>query len=217
MNSPNSHFRWATRVSLLLPRGQTLTFTRYSNPKIIWAKRWVYGTVGLLKHQEWEVTMQAPTTSAFKQSILPTLNTAALSVTPNPFLSRSQVWQISFLSFLYLYQRSPRNNSEWFQKGNSYKHLRIYILVPSMLLFPVDRDTHEIFCRLQSNVCFKPITWYIEMHYARTLTRGRILSPIELSAWPLFIIWNQWQYINDNGAIISGHGIKRALICVKLG
>ena len=24
--------------------------------------------------------------------------------------------------------------------------------MPSMLLFPVDRDTHEMFCRLQSNV-----------------------------------------------------------------
>ena len=40
-----------------------------------------------------------------------------------------------------------------------------------LLLFSVDRDTHEIFYRLQSNVfdaassvCFKPITWYIEMH-----------------------------------------------------
>ena len=37
-----------------------------------------------------------------------------------------------------------------------------------MLLFrfPVDRDTHESFCRLQSNVFFfKPIKWYIKMHH----------------------------------------------------
>ena len=44
-----------------------------------------------------------------------------------------------------------------------------------LLLLPVDRDTHEFFCRLQSNVfdaaslfLFKPITWYIEMHHVRT-------------------------------------------------
>ena len=41
-----------------------------------------------------------------------------------------------------------------------------------ILLFAVDRDTLEYFCRLQSNVfdaasCFKPITWYIEMHHVR--------------------------------------------------
>ena len=40
--------------------------------------------------------------------------------------------------------------------------------------FPVDRDSHEFFCRLQSidfdtaRFFCKPITWYIKMHYKRT-------------------------------------------------
>ena len=48
-----------------------------------------------------------------------------------------------------------------------------------LLLFPVDRDTHEIFYRLQSNVFdaasvyFKPITWYIEMHHVRTFFKKK--------------------------------------------
>ena len=45
-----------------------------------------------------------------------------------------------------------------------------------VLLFPVEYDTHELFCPLLSNVyqmprvCFKTITWhmYIEMHHLRT-------------------------------------------------
>ena len=43
----------------------------------------------------------------------------------------------------------------------------------NLLLFPVDRDTREFFCRLRvtflmPQVCFKPITWYFEMHHVRT-------------------------------------------------
>ena len=41
-----------------------------------------------------------------------------------------------------------------------------------ILLFPVDRDTHEFFAAfrvtfLMPRVCFKPITWYFEMHHVR--------------------------------------------------
>ena len=42
-----------------------------------------------------------------------------------------------------------------------------------ILFFPVDRDTHKFFAAfrvtfLMQRVCFKPITWYIEMHHVRT-------------------------------------------------
>ena len=43
----------------------------------------------------------------------------------------------------------------------------------NILLFPVDCDTHDFFAAfrvtfLMQRVCFKPITWYIEMHHVRT-------------------------------------------------
>ena len=85
-----------------------------------------------------------------------------------------------------------------------------------ILLIPADRDTHKFFCRLQSNVfdaasCFKPITWYIDMHHVRTFfsvwchdffvlrdvhsqhvylqeeSLPWFLSAVELSEWPQFI------------------------------
>ena len=42
-----------------------------------------------------------------------------------------------------------------------------------ILLFPVDRNIHKFFAAfrvrfLMPLVCFKPITWYIEMHHMRT-------------------------------------------------
>ena len=42
-----------------------------------------------------------------------------------------------------------------------------------LLLFPVDCDTHKFFAAfrvtfLMMRVCFKPIMWYIEMHYVST-------------------------------------------------
>ena len=36
----------------------------------------------------------------------------------------------------------------------------------TLLLFPVDRDTQSNV--LMPRVCFKPITWYIELHHVRT-------------------------------------------------
>ena len=41
-----------------------------------------------------------------------------------------------------------------------------------VLLFPVDRATHEFFAVFRltfliPRVCFKPIAWYIEMHHVR--------------------------------------------------
>ena len=85
-----------------------------------------------------------------------------------------------------------------------------------ILLFPVDRDTHEIFYRLQSNVSdaaslFQTSQWYIEMHHVRTFfsvwrhgffalrdvhsqrvylqeeSSPCFFNAIELSAWPLFL------------------------------
>ena len=89
---------------------------------------------------------------------------------------------------------------------------------PHVLLFTVDRDTHEFFCRLQSNVfdaasLFQTNHVVHWMHHVRTffsvrrhgffvlrdvhsqrvyLQEGSLpcyLSAIELSAWPLFISW----------------------------
>ena len=42
-----------------------------------------------------------------------------------------------------------------------------------ILLFPVNPNTHDFFAAfrvtfLMPRVCLKPITWYIEMHHART-------------------------------------------------
>ena len=43
----------------------------------------------------------------------------------------------------------------------------LFIFLELLLLFQVDRDTHEIFAALRV-ACFKPITWYIKMHHVRT-------------------------------------------------
>ena len=76
-------------------------------------------------------------------------------------------WPSSFFACLWTETKSRSINSK--------KRTR------PILFFPVDRDTHEIFYRLQSNVFdaaslfnkysifeFKPITWCIEMHHVRT-------------------------------------------------
>ena len=90
-----------------------------SNPKMLWAKRWVYGTMRSLylisltsREKSWP-PMQ--TTSACKQNIMPTLYPAALFA-----CVKSLSQQISDFADLhsFLYQRSPRNNSEWLQKRN---------------------------------------------------------------------------------------------------
>ena len=75
--------------------------------------------------------------------------------------------------------------------------------MPLMLLFPVDRDTHEMFCRLQSNVDAASLfqTNHVEhwnaprediffpsgVAMSLSLTVLSVMPAIQLSAWPLFI------------------------------
>ena len=75
--------------------------------------------------------------------------------------------------------------------------------MPLMLLFPVDRDTHEIFCRLQSNVDAASLfqtNHVVHWNAPRediffpcgeenppATTVLFVMSAIQLSAWPLFI------------------------------
>ena len=90
----------------------------------------------------------------------------------------------------------------------------LFIFLELLLLFQVDRETHEIFAALRvaflmPQVCFKPVT--CEMHHVRAFFLCGVmtffvlrdvhsqcvylqeeslpwfLSAIELSAWPLFI------------------------------
>ena len=74
-----------------------------------------------------------------------------------------------------------------------------------VLLFLVDRDTHEFFCRLQSNVfytgiCFKPITWYTEMHHVRTF----ILFVVMTFLYYVMFIDNIFVFLQQ------GNNLKRA-------
>ena len=82
--------------------------------------------------------------------------------------------------------------------------------MPSMLL-------RNFFAAFRVTFFFQTNHVYIEMHHVRTLfVCHRTVSMA--AVYHLKIKYeNQLQYIIDNGAMISGHGIKRALICVTLG
>ena len=63
---------------------------------------------------------------------------------------------------------------EWTIVASVETTIKQYIqLIHKLLLFPVDHDSHEFFSVfiatfLMPLVCFKPITWYIEMYHVRT-------------------------------------------------
>ena len=125
-----------------------------------------------------------------------TLNPAALPVCHAKSLScladlrfgRSRFCR--FFIFISAALETTQNDSK---RGIPINTLESTFLSMLLVLFPVDRDTHEIFCRLQSNVFVFNQSRGTLMHHVRT--DGRCLS-FEDTIWKSMTIYH-WQWSHD--------------------
>ena len=135
----------------------------------------------------------------------------------------SFIWNLYVhVNVIFLGEKDHHNQNGWYRRHYFAKSVRWWrVAKPDkfhVLLFPVDRDTHKFFCRLQSyvfdaaslfqtnhvvhwnapreDIFFCVASWLFvlrDVHSQRIDLQEEsspwFLSAIELSAWPLFISW----------------------------